>query len=191
MARFKDKSRLLELLAETPVVSFACKKVGLDRTTYYRWYKDDKDFREKADQILTIGRKSINDKAEASIIQKIHDGDMRANIFWLQHNDERYRPIRTSYIPPAEHPHNLRPGETCRSCGYKEPSTETKGKSINNDKLSEEIYRALHLSKKKKASKEDIKKILDKIILDNQEDQFQVQWVVVDGSKRDDEDEKD
>jgi len=188
MARFKDKSRLLELLAETPVVSFACKKIGLDRTTFYRWHKDDIDFREQVDRIITIGRMNINDMAEASIIKEINDGNMRANIFWLQHNHPMYRPVRTTYVDPISHEHELKPGEICKSCGYLEPKIEEyKDKGSMSDKeLSKELYKRIKTINTRKTSEAELKQIIDDFILRNN---IKVEFRVMDGSKAVDADE--
>jgi hypothetical protein len=169
MARFKDSSRLLQILAETPVVSFACKKIGLDRTTFYRWYKDNLEFRQKVDEIMRLGRIAINDMAEASIIKEINDGNMRANIFWLQHNHPAYRPVRTSYVDPISiHKHELMPGETCSMCGFREapiPKYEKgKDKIYDNKALARELYTRLRFMDKHKQSYDDVRQIIDDFI---------------------------
>jgi hypothetical protein len=120
MSRLHEKSKLIQVLSETPLVSLACKKIGVSRATFYRWYKDDKGFRDSVIQILDIGRKNINDLAEQSLIKELAKGNMNAIRFWLQHNDRRYVPVRTTYIEPVVHHHELKPGETCYVCGHHE-----------------------------------------------------------------------
>jgi len=146
MSRWHDKTKLLQILSETPIVTLACKKVGLNPCTYYRWYKSDRSFRAQADEILSIGRMHVSDMAEGSIIKEIKNGNMRANIFWLQHNNPRYKPVRTTYVDPINpHAHELKPGETCRSCGYMEPVVEEykkkKHKQMTNEQLSKETLK--------------------------------------------------
>lgn len=178
MARLGDKSKLLEFLAETPIVTFACKKVGLDRTTYYRWRKDDKDFRDQADKFLSIGRMRINDMAESVIIKKINADDTRCSIFWLAHNDPRYKPVRTSYEPPVGHRHELAPGEMCRSCGYLEPAIEEyekgDGQKMSSDQLSKELFKRLMSLNTRKQSELEIKKIINDFIQANNIDDVKV-----------------
>jgi hypothetical protein len=171
MARLSDKSKLLELLAETPIVSFACKKIGLDRSTYYRWYKDNKDFRDQADRILGIGRIRINDMAESVIIKKINADDVRSSIFWLEHNEPRYKPVRTTYVDPINHKHELTPGEVCNSCGYIEPDIEEYKKS--DGKMSSEVL-VRHLIERlrvkdtgKKRNEKEIRKIVQDFVEEN------------------------
>lgn len=168
MARLGDKSKLLELLAETPIVSFACKKLGLDRTTYYRWYKDDIDFRNQADHILSIGRMRVNDMAESVIIKKINADDTRCSIFWLEHNEPRYKPVRTTYIDPLDHRHELAPGETCRTCGFREPPIEeyikNKEKLMDNETLARELRQRLRSVGNKKKNEGEIMRIINDFI---------------------------
>lgn len=48
----KDKEKLLTSLKDcSGIVTFACEKVGLSRQTFYRWYRDDSEFKERADAI--------------------------------------------------------------------------------------------------------------------------------------------
>ena len=120
MSKIYEKSKFVEYLRETPLVSFACKKVGISRATYYRWYKDDREFRESIQKVLKQGRANINDLAEATLIKMIKGENFNATRFWLQHNSNRYVPVRTTYIEPATHDHvDLKPGETCTYCGTK------------------------------------------------------------------------
>jgi molybdenum-dependent DNA-binding transcriptional regulator ModE len=36
----RQQEKLLEALAESGNVSFACKKAGVSRDTYYRWFRE-------------------------------------------------------------------------------------------------------------------------------------------------------
>ena len=120
MSKIYEKSKFIEYLRETPLVSFACKKVGIARATYYRWFKDDREFREQIQEVLHHGRENVNDLAEATLIKMIKNENFNATRFWLQHNKKRYVPVRTIYVPPPKHDHlELKPGETCIHCGTK------------------------------------------------------------------------
>lgn len=77
----KDKEKLLNSLKEcSGIVTFACEKVGLSRQTFYRWYRDDSEFKERADAINELQI----DIAEASLLKKIQKGDTTAIIFYLK-----------------------------------------------------------------------------------------------------------
>lgn len=157
MSRVHDKSKLLQVLSETPLVSLACKKSGLSRATFYRWMKDDKSFRDSVNNILEIGRKNINDLAESSLIKEIQKGNMNAIRLWLQHNDSRYIPKRTMYVDPPSHFHRLNIGEICNVCGHKEP--DPNGVTLYS-KFSDEIKELNEVEKLSR--KELLKKILEK-----------------------------
>lgn len=123
MSKLHEKSKFIEYLRETPLVNLACKKVGISRATYYRWFKDDREFREDIQKVIRQGRANINDLAEATLIKMIKGENFHAIRFWLQHNNRRYVPVRTTYIEPPDHSHTkLKPGETCTYCGTTTPS---------------------------------------------------------------------
>lgn len=85
------KKRLLEQLQKTPIVEAACKKVGLPRSTYYRWRKDDEDFAEACDETIELSIGRINDLAESQLINAIKEQNMSAIMFWLKHHHKGYR----------------------------------------------------------------------------------------------------
>lgn len=96
----RKKKQLLEQLERVPVIEAACKKVGIARSTYYRWTKEDEEFEELAEKALDAGRHVINDIAESKIIQKLNDGDWRAITYWLENNSKRYVRPRRAVEPP-------------------------------------------------------------------------------------------
>ncbi len=87
----KDKELLLAQLAKTPIVEAACKHVGLPRSTYYRWRKEDEPFAEACDETIEVSIGRINDLAESQLINAIKNQNMSAITFWLKHHHHRYR----------------------------------------------------------------------------------------------------
>lgn len=87
----KDKQLLLTRLAKTPIVEAACKHVGLPRSTYYRWRKEDESFADACDETIELSIGRINDLAESQLINAIKDQNMSAITFWLKHHHHRYR----------------------------------------------------------------------------------------------------
>ncbi|MGY5550789.1 phBC6A51 family helix-turn-helix protein [Riemerella anatipestifer] len=76
-----NKELLLSCLKDTlGIVNSACIKAGIARETYYRWYRADKEFRRRADDIT----ETQIDVAEASLLRKIKDGDTTSIIFYLK-----------------------------------------------------------------------------------------------------------
>jgi len=86
----KSKQDIIAQLQKTPIIEYACKNIGLGRSTFYRWRKDDESFANDVDQALTKGRLLINDMAESQLISAIKDKNMTAIIFWLKHNHKNY-----------------------------------------------------------------------------------------------------
>jgi len=86
-----DKKRLLAKLEKTPIIEAACKAVGLPRSTFYRWCKNDPEFAEQCDEVIeqSVGR--INDLAESQLINAIKNQNMSAITFWLRHHHRSYR----------------------------------------------------------------------------------------------------
>lgn len=76
-----EKERLLEELNKTSgIVSSACKAAGVSRMTFYRWYNEDPDFKEKVDDVKELQK----DFCEALILKKMKDGDTTMLIFYAK-----------------------------------------------------------------------------------------------------------
>lgn len=86
-----DKDKLLKQLEKTPIIEAACKQIGLPRSTYYRWRKEDESFAEACDETIELSVGRINDLAESQLINAIKDRNMSAIIFWLKHHHSSYR----------------------------------------------------------------------------------------------------
>ena len=94
----RDKERLLISLKDcSGIVTFACEKVKLSRQTFYRWDRDDAEFKERVDAINELQI----DVAEASLLKKIQKGDTTAIIFYLKTKgkDRGYSERREISIP--------------------------------------------------------------------------------------------
>ncbi len=98
--RSREKSELLKILADSPNVSFACKKVGVARATFYRWIRDNKKFRQDAEVALELGRNQYIDIAEAALMKLIREGNFGAIKYFLSNNDPRYIQKRSVYMVP-------------------------------------------------------------------------------------------
>lgn len=86
-----QREALLTELRKNSVMTVACQKSGIPRSTVYRWMKDDMDFFEAVDEASHEGRTIINDMAESVVIKKIRGENLHAAKYWLSHNNERYR----------------------------------------------------------------------------------------------------
>lgn len=86
------KAKLLRELEENPLVTRACKKLGIARSTFYRWC--DEDFKFRADTTVAInrGRDKISDFAESKLYENAGNGNQQAIALILRHNSKHYRP---------------------------------------------------------------------------------------------------
>lgn len=56
-------AKLIKSLSEGASISAACKVQGIDRSTYYKWRKDDPDFAQRADDAIEDGTDLLEDIA--------------------------------------------------------------------------------------------------------------------------------
>ena len=106
----KQKAVIIEHLQKVPIVQAVCEKLGISRTTFYRWKSSDKVFRKNVDDSLSQGYGLINDLAESKIINQIKEGNMTANIFWLKNHKNTYRD-KLEIIPKKDMDETLTPEE--------------------------------------------------------------------------------
>lgn len=77
----KEKADLLAALAaNSGIVASACRAANVSRMTYYRYYNDDPDFKEKADDVKELQK----DFAESLILKKMKEGDTTMIIFYAK-----------------------------------------------------------------------------------------------------------
>jgi hypothetical protein len=86
----KLKLLALEQLNKTPIIQVVCEKIGLPRTTFYRWKEKDEKFSETVDKAMFDGRHLINDFAESQLLNAIKNNNLTAIIYWLNHNHKNY-----------------------------------------------------------------------------------------------------
>lgn len=81
----------LEQLKKTPIVQIACEKLGIARSTFYRWKTDDAKFAKRVDEALLEGCLLVNDLAESQLVSAIRDRNLSAIMYWLKHHHPDYR----------------------------------------------------------------------------------------------------
>jgi hypothetical protein len=75
------KKVLIEAMeASLGVVTTACKKAGVSRTTFYEYYKTDDDFKITIDELEAVAL----DFAESQLHSQILKGSTAATIFYLK-----------------------------------------------------------------------------------------------------------
>lgn len=96
----KEKEEFLKELAKGyGIIATACEKVGISRTTFYRWCDADPEFKEKADEIT----ETQVDFVESKLLQQINEGDTTAIIFYLKTKGKK-RGYNEKALPVQERP---------------------------------------------------------------------------------------
>ena len=77
----QHKKAIIEALEQSlGVVTSACKKVGVGRTTFYGWLADDEEFAKQVKDIENVAL----DFAESQLHQQIKSGNPTSTIFYLK-----------------------------------------------------------------------------------------------------------
>jgi len=76
-----SKKQLIPALEKSlGIVTAACKSVGVARSTFYEWYKQDEEFSKEVD---SIGDMAL-DFAEGALHKQIKEGIPTSTIFYLK-----------------------------------------------------------------------------------------------------------
>ena len=93
------KKALLEALEKSlGVVTTACKRAEVGRTTYYDWYNNDEEFKKQVDDIANIAL----DFAESQLHKQIADNSTSATIFYLKTKGKKRGYIERQEITGAD-----------------------------------------------------------------------------------------
>lgn len=92
------KAKVLEALKEVPLVTYACQKLNIPKSTFYKWKEIDLKFKEDVDIAINLGRSTVNDMAISKLMKKINDGETVPIIFWLKHNSPMFNQKMTLQI---------------------------------------------------------------------------------------------
>lgn len=77
----QHKKAIIEALEQSlGVVTSACKKVGIGRTTFYDWMRSDEEFAKAVKEIENVAL----DFAESQLHKQIKDGNPSSTIFYLK-----------------------------------------------------------------------------------------------------------
>jgi len=76
----KKETILSALESSLGVVTTACKKTGIPRSTYYKWLKEDEIFAKKVKDIENVSL----DFAESKLFEQMADNNTSATIFYLK-----------------------------------------------------------------------------------------------------------
>ncbi|QDP62826.1 MAG: hypothetical protein Unbinned579contig1003_21 [Prokaryotic dsDNA virus sp.] len=85
-SRHIKKETILQALENSlGVVTVACKQAGIPRSTYYKWLKEDEDFKKEVKEIENIAL----DFGESQLHKQMKEGSTAATIFFLKTKGKR------------------------------------------------------------------------------------------------------
>lgn len=84
------KLEILEIAKEISIDTHICKKVGISRSTFYRWLERDLEFAKQLIVSKRLYSNFISDMAESVVIGKVKEKNLSASAFWLKHHRAPY-----------------------------------------------------------------------------------------------------
>ena len=81
----KKETLLQALESSLGIVSTACNRTGISRSSFYKWYKEDEEFRKKVDEIDSVKL----DFVESQLFKNIQNLKEKSIIFYLQHKGHK------------------------------------------------------------------------------------------------------
>ena len=81
----KKETLLQALESSLGIVSTACNRTGISRSSFYKWYKEDEEFRKKVDDIDNVKL----DYVETKLFKNIENEKEKSIIFYLQHKGHK------------------------------------------------------------------------------------------------------
>ena len=81
----KKETLLQALESSLGIVSTACNRTGISRSSFYKWYKEDEEFRKKVDEIDNVKL----DFVESKLFKNIENEKEKSIIFYLQHKGHK------------------------------------------------------------------------------------------------------
>ncbi len=91
MKKDRTKDLFLEQIRKIPIIQVACEKVGVARSSIYRWRDEDKKFREALGEALAEGETLINEMSESQLISLIREKSWQAISFWLRKRSPKFK----------------------------------------------------------------------------------------------------
>ena len=91
MKRDRTQDLVLEQLRRVPIIQVAAEKVGVSRTTIYRWRDESEQYRKDLEAALAEGEALINDLGESQLLTLMKDKHWPSIQFWLRHRNPKFR----------------------------------------------------------------------------------------------------
>ena len=94
------KKAMIEALTKSlGIVTHACDKVGIARSTHYTWFNEDKEYKKEVESIKDVAI----DYVESKLYGRIDDEDTTAMIFFLKTQGKSRGYIEKQIIENNQH----------------------------------------------------------------------------------------
>lgn len=97
-----DQNKITEELKKTPIIQVACQRTGIARATYYRWCKENPEFRKTADEAMAEGEALFNDLGEHQMLTLMKDKYWPAIRYWLDKRHPKFNKTKIHVDEPIE-----------------------------------------------------------------------------------------
>ncbi len=95
----QNKDRLVEAMHKSlGIVTQACAAAGVNRDTYYEYYKKDAEFKRRIDDIQNVAL----DFVEGQLFKQINKGEVSSTIFYLKTKGKNRGFVERSEVEVAE-----------------------------------------------------------------------------------------
>lgn len=91
MKKDRIQKLVLEQLRKMPIIQVVAEKVGVSRSTIYRWKDESKQFHKDFDEAFAEGEDLINDMGESQLLLLMKDKHWPSIAFWLRHRNPKFR----------------------------------------------------------------------------------------------------
>jgi len=80
IGHLKKKAVIKALEKSLGIVTLACSQVDISRSTFYKWYGEDEEFKKQVDDVDNL----VLDFSEGQLYQRIKEKNVSANIYHLK-----------------------------------------------------------------------------------------------------------
>ena len=80
----RDRERVLVELRKMPIISVACERSDIGRTTVHRWINEDEEFERAVDEAMHQGDELMNDMGKSQLLSLIKDKKWEAVRYFLE-----------------------------------------------------------------------------------------------------------
>lgn len=87
----KSKAEFIERLKQAPIIQLVCEKMGIPRSTLYRWKDEDLDFDDDIADAISEGQQFMDDIVENKFMALVNDKHWPAIHCYITRRHPKYR----------------------------------------------------------------------------------------------------